>query len=115
MNRFKFWLFLVPLGFLLTGCSAGPEDTAEDFLAAIASGEISEAKELATESTGELLELAAGFGALDVDPDFEFVLVEKVVDGNRATITYTNGPDGKIETVDLVKLDGKWKVHEQKD
>ncbi len=46
MNGFKFWLFLVALEFLLTGRSAGPEDTAEDFLAAIASGEISEVKEL---------------------------------------------------------------------
>lgn len=100
---------------LLAACGGGPAAVAEDFTTYLASGEISKAKELSTESTGELLDLAAGLGGLDIDPDFDFELVDEQIDGNRATITYRNKADGKIETLELVKLDGKWKVHADKD
>ena len=99
----------------LAACGGGPADVAEDFTTYLASGEVSKAKELSTEATGELLDLAAGLGGLDIDPDFEFELVDEQIDGNRATITYRNTANGKVETLDLVKLDGKWKVHADKD
>jgi len=99
---------------LLTGCGAGPADTAEDFLGLVAAGELTEASELATDNTMQLLRMAQNFGALEVDPDFDFELIEEEVDGNHATITYRGKKDGKVESIHLVKLDDEWKVHEQK-
>jgi hypothetical protein len=99
---------------LLTACSPGPADTAEDFLSLMADGKVSEANKLATESTAQLMQMAVSFGIVDVDPDFDFQLVEEKIDDNEATITYRSGDDGKLETIHLVKLDGDWKVHETK-
>lgn len=98
----------------LTACSDGPANTAEDFLGLVAAGELTEASELATDNTMQLLRMAQNFGALEVDPDFDFELIEEEVDGNRATVTYRGKKDGKVETIHLVKLDDEWKVHEQK-
>lgn len=114
-NRTKS-IFAVLIGtFALAGCGGGAASTAESFATHLAAGEIGKAKELSTEPTAELLDLASSFGGLDIDPDFEFELIEESVDGNRAKITYRNKADGKVDTIDLVKLDGKWKVHAEKD
>ncbi|MEL7538194.1 MAG: hypothetical protein AAFZ58_06105 [Pseudomonadota bacterium] len=98
----------------LAACGRGPADTAEAFMTHINDGKISEAKGLATESTGELLDLVSGLGGLEIDPDFKFRLVDEEIDGNRATITFENAADGKKDTISLVKVDGAWKVHAEK-
>ena len=114
-NKVRLLVSALVCAFALSACGGGPADVAEDFAGYLAAGEVSKAKELSTETTAELLQLASGFGGLDIDPDFEFELIDEKVDGNRAQITYRDKGDGKVDTIDLVKLDGKWKVHVEKD
>jgi hypothetical protein len=113
-SRIKTLLAILSMVVILVGCSSGPSDTAKEFLSRIASGEISKANELATESTAKLIGIASSFGGLPVDPDFDFQLIEEKIDGNKATVKYKSKPNGKVEVIKLVKLNGKWKVHEQK-
>ena len=114
INRYKKIAAVLSFVLIMSGCSSGPSDTAEKFLSHLAAGEITKANELATQSTAGLINLASSFGGLPVDPDFDFQLVSENIDGNKATIKYRSKPNGKIETIHLVKLNGKWKVHEQK-
>ncbi len=95
---------------LLTGCGKSPSKVAKAFSENLAKGSITEAKEYATEQTGQLLDMAASMGAIEADPDYKFVLVEETIDGNRAVVKQEGG-----EQIDLVKIDGKWKVDIKKD
>lgn len=103
-------LCLVAIAFI--SCSSGPEKTAKNFLENLSKGKVEEAKKYATEPTGNLLDLATGFGSLPVDPDFKFKLVKDSIVGNKAWITYSDQND-KVETIELAKIDGDWKVHMQ--
>lgn len=99
--------------FVLIGCGDSPQSVAKNFTENLAKGKISEAKKYATEPTGEMLDFASKIGAMPVNADFTFIYVDKTVEGEQATVRYKNSPDGQEETVKLVKIDGKWKVHMQ--
>lgn len=102
------------LAFLvLLSCGDSPQSVAKNFTENLAKGRISEAKKYATEPTGEMLEFASKIGAMPVDPDFTFVFVEKNVEGDKATVVYRESVDGPDERINLVRIDGKWKVHMQ--
>jgi len=104
------------LGFiiLLTGCSDGPTDTAKEFLGDLAAGKVTKANQLATEDTAKLMLMASSFGKIPVDPDFDFQLVNEKIEGNKAVITYKSEPKAEAKKIHLVKLDGTWKIHENK-
>lgn len=99
--------------FVLMGCGDSPQSVAKNFTENLAKGKISEAKKYATEPTGEMLDFASKIGAMPVNTDFTFIYVDKTVEGEQATVRYKNSPDGQEETIKLVKIDGKWKVHMQ--
>lgn len=99
--------------FVLMGCGDSPQSVAKNFAENLAKGKISEAKKYATEPTGEMLDFASKIGAMPVNTDFTFIYVDKTVEGEQATVRYKNSPDGQEETIKLVKIDGKWKVHMQ--
>lgn len=99
--------------FVLMGCGDSPQSVAKNFTENLAKGKISEAKKYATEPTGEMLDFASKIGAMPVNTDFTFIYVDKTVEGEQATVRYKSSPDGQEETIKLVKIDGKWKVHMQ--
>ena len=99
--------------FVLMGCGDSPQSVAKHFTENLAKGKISEAKKYATEPTGEMLDFASKIGAMPVNTDFTFIYVDKTVEGEQATVRYKSSPDGQEETIKLVKIDGKWKVHMQ--
>ncbi len=111
---FKNLLIPLSLIILLSGCSNGPSDTAKEFLGDMASGKVSKASQLATEDTAKLILMASSFGKIPVDPDFNYQLINEKIDGNRAIVTYKSNPKAKVKILHLVKLDGTWKVHENK-
>jgi hypothetical protein len=106
--------FSLALIFLLAACSPSPQSTAQAFAENLAKGKITEAKKYATDQTGQLLDMASSMGGNTINPDFKFVLVDKSVEGNRAVVHYRNGKDGSVEKIDLVKIDGEWKVNVSK-
>ena len=99
--------------FVLMGCGDSPQSVAKNFTENLAKGKISEAKKYATEPTGEMLDFAGKIGAMPVNTDFTFIYVDKTVEDEQATVRYKSSPDGQEETIKLVKIDGKWKVHMQ--
>ncbi len=112
-------LTIIALTCFLMACSPGPGDTAEKFMTHLAHAEFTQAKQYASPSTGELVEMMGKMGAamganMEQEKDFKFVLEEENVDGDKATVKFRKKEDGKIETMHLVKVDGDWKVHEEK-
>jgi hypothetical protein len=105
----KLLSFLV-LVLFLSSCASGPEKTAQNFTENLAKGKVDEAKKYATESTGKLLDFASGFGAMELEPNFKFVMEKDSIVQDKAWVTYKN-PKGETETLQLVKIDGKWLVH----
>ncbi|MDR0864373.1 MAG: DUF4878 domain-containing protein [Candidatus Symbiothrix sp.] len=106
-------LFLVITIALMCSCSSGgPKDTARKFSENLAKGKIDEAKKYATESTGKLLDLASGFGGgKTLDPNFKFEFVKDSIVENKAWVTYKGSADKGEQILELVKIDGDWKVN----
>lgn len=91
---------------LLSGCGKSPTKIAKAFSESLAKGNITQAKECATEEFGLFLDMAASLGTIEaVDPDYKFVLVKETINGNYAVIQQ----EGRGQ-IDLVKIDGEWKV-----
>lgn len=94
----------------IASCSSGPERTAKEFTENLSKGKISEAKEYCTESTGQMIDFASQLGGLTIDPDFKFNIIKDSIVENKAWVTYKD-QNGKQDVVELVKIDGSWKVH----
>ena len=101
---------MVAVVMMMTGCAKGPAGTAQAFLEDLAKGDIEAAKKNATEQTGQLLAMASSMGSIPANKEFKFILVEEKVDGDKAVVKYKEKADGEVEEVNLVKVDGKWKV-----
>ncbi len=96
----------------LSSCSSGPEDAARNFFENLSKGKVEEAKKYATEPTGKLLDMASSFGSMPIEPNFKFIMVKDSIEGNKAWVTFKDQND-KEDTIELVKIDGDWKVHLQ--
>ena len=57
---------------------------------------------------------AALGGKMNKEKDFNFILEEENIEDDKATVKFRKKEGGKIETVHLTKVDGDWKVHEEK-
>lgn len=109
MNK-TFFALLVMI--LLNACGSGkdsPKGVAAVFTESVAYGKIDQAKALATEPTGKVLDFMVMSGK-SLDPNFKFRFLKDSIAGNEAWVHYKN-TSGKEEVLYLVKLDGKWKVH----
>jgi len=113
-------LLMITFTTLILACSnSGPGTTAEKFMTHLAKAEFTEAKQYASKPTGELVEMMGKMGAalggkMNEEKDFNFILEEENVDGDKATVKFRKKDGGKIEAVHLVKVEGNWKVHEEK-
>lgn len=106
------------------GGSDNPEAVAEEFLTHLGNQDYEKAKELGTENTVAMItmiesmsgmaEEMGGEGQEEVKglPD-DFDMKGCEVDGDKATCTYT--AEGKEESIDMLKVDGKWKVDMKKE
>lgn len=107
-------VLLFAISVMLLACSSsGPENAAKNFTENLAKGKIEEAKKYCTESTGQLLDFGNSLaGGVDIYPDYKFKLVKTEKEDSKATVTYID-PEGGEETLELVKIDGHWKVNIQ--
>ncbi len=106
----KIILFASIAMFLFSCSSSGPENAVKNFTENVAKGKIEEAKKYATESTGKMLDLASGFGTLDLKPNFKFKMLKDSIVENKAWVTFRDQND-RLKTMEVVKIDGKWLVH----
>jgi len=97
---------------LMCSCSSGPKSAAQNFSENLAKGKVDEAKKYATESTGKMLDFASGMGGgSKINPDFKFIFVKDSVADNRAWVTFKGAEEEREQTLELVKIDGDWKVN----
>lgn len=116
--------FLI-LGFLsftfFASCSndSDPEAVAKKFLDHVNKGEFKEAKEYCDEQTASLIgmmESMAGDKTKELkDQDVKTEIISSEVKEDKATVKYKStggkaGATGAEQTLNLVKVDGKWKV-----
>lgn len=98
------------------GSSDSPSDVATKFLTHTNKMEFKEAKEYATKSTGEVLDMIGGMAAMMPKEDPKtFKIVNESIDGETATVTYRTDGKEEDETLNLVKEDGKWLVNMSKE
>ncbi|MCF6366392.1 MAG: DUF4878 domain-containing protein [Bacteroidales bacterium] len=123
---------LLSIGFVLVfsafmfscggGSSDNPADVAKDFLTALAEQDYDTAKDLGTEETGQLISMIEGMAAMIPAEEAEagkediktLKMGEVTEDGDKATVKYSTDKEGE-KTVDMEKVDGKWKVAMKKE
>lgn len=98
----------------VVGCSNAPKDAARAFTEHISKGQISEAKKYATLDTGKMLDMMSSMGGVPVDSTFHFIFIDQSIEGDKAVVRFREKADGDVGSVDLVKIDGKWKVNMHK-
>jgi hypothetical protein len=76
----------------------------------LSKGKVDEAKKYATESTGKMLDFMSTMSSVPVDPDFKFKPQRDSIVDNRAWVYFIN-KRGEEQSVQLVKIDGDWKVN----
>jgi hypothetical protein len=101
-------------GLTLSSCQSKntPEYVADKFLTHLSNGEFEEASKYATEQTGQLLSMAAAFAGDMMEDREKHENLSCEIEGDKAKCTYTVGDE--IDTIDLVKQDGNWLVHQDK-
>ncbi len=93
-----------------------PEAVATTFLGHLNKKEYAKAKELGTDQTKEYLATLESFDSFGGEQDKKEVKIENMkcnTTEDKANCTYLG--DGKEETIDLVKKDGKWLVDMKKE
>ena len=99
------------LALVFTGCSKSPSDVSEQFLEGVRTADLVMINEVSTQKTQKMTPMIVGFSkkALDAGkkaPEFE--VLSEVVTGDKAVVTYKDGDSKK--TLNLIKVDGDWKV-----
>lgn len=114
-------LLICSLVALSVACGGGdsPKSVAENFLKAMNSMDFEGAKKYGTEDTGKLLDMMSGFAEMVPDStkanETKIEITGEKVEGDKATVTYKeDGREGEIP-LNLVKVDGKWKVSMSKE
>ncbi len=128
-NKMKHFITVTLTAFLLIGftaCSGGknsPEGVTKDFLTAMQKVDLEKAKELCAPETASLITMMETYGKAEMEKAKleakdkgvkEIKIISSKIDGDKAKVVYTAG-DEKEETMDLKKIDGKWKVSVDKE
>lgn len=118
-NKTFMLLAFVSFGFLAS-CSndSNPEAVAEKFLNHVNKGEFAEAKEYCDEQTAQLIGMMESMVAGKKDEmkklDAKVEIISSEVKDDKATVKYkttsAKEPTAAEQTLQLVKVDGKWKV-----
>lgn len=118
IKKTSYALTMMLVATLFTACSGGgsasPEEAAVNFLNALQNADFEKAKKYATDSSAELLDMAASMATLaegeieDAEPK-SFTIDEVAEDGDKAVVSYTVDGEGS-QKLNLKKEGGNWKV-----
>ena len=99
---------------LLSGCGVAPHTVAEKFCINLSHGKTTEAKQYCTQQTAQLIDFAVQSGSIPVNPDAKFIFDHEEITENTARVYFKETTNGAVDNIDLVRIDGKWKVHMRK-
>jgi len=96
---------------LLAGCSAAgsPKAAVDKFYKAVEKNDAKAIAEVATPETAQMMTLFGSMAQEQMKKAGKYKIGKETIDGDTAVVT-VNYDNGDEDTVDLVKLDGKWKV-----
>jgi hypothetical protein len=100
------------------GGSDTPKSVAENFLKAMNKMDYETAKKYGSADTGKLLDMMSGFAKMMPDSakkEKSFEIKDEKIEGDKAIVTYTESGEEGEQTLNLLKVDGKWKVAMSKD
>ncbi|MFD2600480.1 DUF4878 domain-containing protein [Flavobacterium suzhouense] len=128
MKQIKLFAATAIVSLSLFSCSGNsPEATAEKFITLTQQGEFGQAKEYCTEQTGALLGMAEGMVGdkkaemKEKNKDLKVSILSSEIKGDSVAsvkykVTGNEVADKSGEkSLDLKKVDGKWKVHMNKE
>ncbi|HNW90581.1 MAG TPA: TonB family protein [Bacteroidales bacterium] len=92
-----------------------PEFVAKKYLNHINKKEFAEAKKFATEETCQLLDMMASFSGVGTQEEKEAKIENLKCETNEESSVCKYLVDGKEESIDLVKKNGKWLVDQKKE
>lgn len=104
-------LLLFAVAAIMFSCSGGgPRSVAESFMTDFSKGKVEQAAQYCTDEAGGFLKTMAQMAPDQVEnKDFKFNFVREEIDGDTAKVFFTDEA-GEEDSIDLVKVDGKWKV-----
>jgi len=109
-----FSFFMVSCG----GSSDNPQDVAKAFMEALADQDYDKAKDLGTENTVMMIGMIEGMAGMAEGEEAEageLTWGDTEIDGDSAVCYYSEeGKEGQ-QQVDLIKVDGDWKVDMKKE
>ncbi|ATA73571.1 MULTISPECIES: nuclear transport factor 2 family protein [Capnocytophaga] len=111
--RKVFFIATLFVAFLVTSCSNNsPKSVAEKFLTSMENSDFEEAKKYADDSMQQMLGMLSGMGKeLPKGNEKKKVTITKVEeDGDNAKAFYKVEGEEEEKSIDLKKVDGKWKV-----
>lgn len=122
MKKFNFaYLFLIFLFSCGTEPST-PSEVAEAYFTSLSDGDFKKAESYSTPDGIKMVRLMKGFyiAALESDdedvPNFTFFgITEEEINGDSAIVKYKEKEDGNVQSLNLVKINGSWKVDFKKD
>ncbi|MBK7763456.1 MAG: DUF4878 domain-containing protein [Bacteroidetes bacterium] len=112
------------IAFSISSCKSksNPKDVATNFLNALVKLDYEGAKQYGTPETGKMMDMLSSFSGLMPDSIKSKAKETKVEikgfkeDGDHCEVTYTNSDKpNQVQTLDLIKVDGKWLVNASKD
>ncbi len=118
-SSFKYFLASLFVTTIIA-CGGGdkPKSVAENFLKAFNKMDYETAKKYGSEDTGKLLDMMSGFSNHmpdSVKQEKSFEMKDEKINGDKATVFYTASGEEGEQSLNLVKVDGKWKVAMSKD
>jgi ABC-type glycerol-3-phosphate transport system substrate-binding protein len=110
----KFVVFGLILAVVLASCGGGggsPSAVTKNFITAIIKGDVKGIQANSTEEVASLLTAFIGEDKIEAQLEEigKFTVKDETIDGDTAKVTVVY-ESGEEETIDLVKVDGKWKV-----
>lgn len=113
---------VVALSVSIISCkSSGPRPVAEKFLNSLMHMNFEEAKSVSDSTTKQLLEQGESFMSMVPDSvkaqskNITVNIKEVKEDGDKATVTFNTSKLADIQTLNLVKVNGKWLVKMSKN
>jgi outer membrane lipoprotein-sorting protein len=97
---------------LLAGCSAAssPKAAVDKFYKAVEKNDTKAMAEVATEETVQMMAMFGSAFQQQMKEKGKFKIGTETIDGDTAVVTLIYDDSEEEDTVDLVKVDGKWKV-----
>lgn len=91
------------------GMNNSPKSVARDFLEQVSQGKYEEAKLYGTQNTAKLLDFS-NMMLGSTDKTFDYTITKDSIEGDHAWVFFYDGRTKRQESMDLIKVDGKWKV-----